>query len=89
MTLAERLFNELLPSMGQFAEYGRPSDRTDALAILSAALSQPDAAAMREVVLEEAARVAENARSYDDMLQRSAGCLTSGQRIAQAIRALG
>jgi hypothetical protein len=40
------------------------------------------------VVLEEAARVAEKTTSYDDNMQKSAGCHTTGQRIAAAIRAM-
>ena len=41
------------------------------------------------VVIERCAKVAESVQSYDDALQKSAGCLTSGQRIAAAIRKLG
>jgi Ni2+-binding GTPase involved in maturation of urease and hydrogenase len=41
-----------------------------------------------DVVLEEAARVAEGTSSYDDNVQKSAGCHTTGQRIAAAIRAM-
>lgn len=35
---------------------------------------------------ERCAKVAETTKSYDDALQRSAGCGTVGQRIAAAIR---
>lgn len=38
---------------------------------------------------ERCAKVAEDTKSYDDNLQRSAGCATTGQRIAAAIRAQG
>jgi len=37
--------------------------------------------------MEEAARLAEGVKSFDDNLQKSAGCLTTGQAIAAAIRA--
>lgn len=36
--------------------------------------------------MEVAARIAERARSFDDNVQRSAGCQTTGERIASAIR---
>jgi len=42
----------------------------------------------REEALEEAARLAEKATGYDDIAQRSAGCMTRGEAIAAAIRAL-
>jgi hypothetical protein len=38
---------------------------------------------------EEAARVAEGVRAYDDTLQKSVGARTTGERIAKAIRNLG
>ena len=40
------------------------------------------------VALEEAAKVADEATAFDDALQKSAGWLTTGQRIARNIRAL-
>jgi hypothetical protein len=43
---------------------------------------------IRADVLEEAARVADATTAFDDNLQQSAGCWTTGQRIAAAIRAL-
>ncbi len=43
---------------------------------------------IRADVLEEAARVADATTAFDDNLQKSAGCWTTGQRIAAAIRAL-
>jgi hypothetical protein len=43
---------------------------------------------IRAEVLEEAARVADATTAFDDNLQKSAGCWTTGQRIAAAIRAL-
>ena len=46
------------------------------------------AEAALDLALEEAALVADETASYDDILQRSAGCRTTGQRIAAAIRAL-
>lgn len=48
-----------------------------------------EARAAIAVVIERCAKVAESAQSYDDLLQKSAGGLTSGQRIAAAIRKLG
>jgi hypothetical protein len=47
-----------------------------------------DADAAIDVALEEAARVAEGTTAYDDAVQKSAGCHTTGQRIAAAIRGL-
>lgn len=44
--------------------------------------------AIRIAALREAALVAESTASYDDNLQRSAGGITTGQRIAGFIRAL-
>lgn len=41
----------------------------------------------REAHMEKAAQIAENYASYDDALQKSAGCMTAGQRIAASIRA--
>jgi hypothetical protein len=58
-----------------------------ATAYLNPAQSPP-ALSTRNDVLEEAARVAEATWAYDDNLQKSAGCSTTGQRIATAIRAL-
>ena len=43
---------------------------------------------IRADVLEEAARVADATTAFDDNVQKSAGCWTTGQRIAAAIRAL-
>jgi len=43
---------------------------------------------IRTDVLEEAARVADSTTAFDDNLQQSAGCWTTGQRIAAAIRAI-
>ena len=40
------------------------------------------------LVREEAAKVADATTAYDDNLQKAAGCGTTGQRIAAAIRAL-
>jgi hypothetical protein len=45
-------------------------------------------AVARPVIREECARVAESTTSYDDAVQKSAGCYTTGQRIAAAIRAM-
>jgi len=42
----------------------------------------------RPAIREECARVAEGVTSYDDVVQKSAGCHTTGQRIAAAIRAM-
>lgn len=44
--------------------------------------------ALREEVLEEAAKAADEATAFDDALQKSVGCWTTGQRIAASIRAL-
>jgi hypothetical protein len=44
--------------------------------------------AERRRTLEEAAKMAEGTRAYDDLLQKGSGCMTSGQRIAAAIRKL-
>lgn len=44
--------------------------------------------AIRREVLEEAAKAADEATAFDDALQKSAGCWTTGQRIAASIRAL-
>lgn len=38
--------------------------------------------------LREAAEVARGSKSYDDNLQKSAGCYTAGERIAAAILTL-
>lgn len=43
---------------------------------------------IRAEVLEEAARVADATKAFDDNLQQSAGCWTTGQRVAAAIRGL-
>jgi hypothetical protein len=43
---------------------------------------------IRAETLDEAARVADATTAFDDNLQKSAGCWTTGQRIAAAIRAL-
>jgi hypothetical protein len=55
-------------------------------------LSTEDLAAaidlIRAETLDEAARVADATTAFDDNLQKSAGCWTTGQRIAAAIRAL-
>ena len=40
-------------------------------------------------VREECAKIAERTKAADDIVQRSAGCATTGQRIAAAIRAGG
>lgn len=40
-----------------------------------------------ELAYEDAAKIAEGTKAYDDGLQKSAGCSTTGQRIAAAIRA--
>jgi hypothetical protein len=45
-------------------------------------------AVARPAIREECARVAEGVTSYDDAVQKSAGCYTTGQRIAAAIRAM-
>jgi hypothetical protein len=42
----------------------------------------------RNQALEEAAKVAESIKSYDDLVNKSAGCYTTGQSIAHAIRAM-
>jgi hypothetical protein len=44
--------------------------------------------AIRAEALEEAAKAADEATAFDDALQKSAGCWTTGQRIAASIRAL-
>jgi len=54
---------------------------------LVAAITNRDKQARREA-LEEAARVADATTAFDDNVQKSAGCWTTGQRIAAAIRAL-
>lgn len=51
------------------------------------ALFAPFLAEKERAERERCAKVAETAKSYDDNLQRSAGCATTGQRIAAAIRA--
>jgi hypothetical protein len=51
-----------------------------------ACLNTTDAAIA--LVLEEAAKVADATTAYDDSLQKAAGCGTTGQRTAAAIRAL-
>ena len=56
----------------------------DAIADLAAAFAR-HAAETRE----ECARIAERTTAYDDMVQKSAGCATTGQRIAAAIRESG
>jgi hypothetical protein len=43
---------------------------------------------IRAETLDEVARVADATTAFDDNLQKSAGCWTTGQRIAAAIRAL-
>ena len=40
-------------------------------------------------VREECAKIAERTKAADDIVQRSAGCATTGQRIAAAIRESG
>lgn len=45
-------------------------------------------AAGRAQALREAAEVARATKSYDDNLQKSAGCYTTGERIAANIEAL-
>jgi hypothetical protein len=45
-------------------------------------------AVARPMIREECAKVAESTTSYDDVVQKSAGCHTTGQRIAAAIRAM-
>lgn len=42
----------------------------------------------RRQALEDAAAIAERTVAGDDIIQKSAGCLTAGQRAAAAIRAL-
>ena len=66
---------------GAFAENNLSQEGMDAL--------HREARAAIAVVIERCAKVAESVQSYDDALQKSAGCLTSGQRIAAAIRKLG
>lgn len=45
-------------------------------------------AAGRAQALREAAQMARATKSYDDNLQKSAGCHTTGERVAAAIEAL-
>jgi hypothetical protein len=45
-------------------------------------------AVARPVIREECARVAEGVTSYAFVVQKSAGCYTTGQRIAAKIRAM-
>lgn len=54
-----------------------------------AAIRADERAAIRKEAFEEAARIAEATKNYDDNLQRSAGALPCGERIATAIRARG
>ena len=58
-------------------------EAADRIAQLEAAI-----ALARAETLEEAAKVADATTAYDDNLQKAAGCGTTGQRIAAAIRAL-
>ena len=60
------------------------------IASLEAQLAERDAmlATARAEAIEECAKVAEGTKAYDDHLQKSCGCPTTGEYIAQALRAL-